>query len=93
MNALQLVINEMTDSYWNEYDDSETIWGKPSNTLTFGDFRRAAAELSNYQARIAELEGLLNRAEGFVGYMADAIDADEEEIELHKEITAALQKG
>ena len=54
MNALQLVINEMTDSSWNEYDDSETIWGKPSNTLTFGDFRRAAAELAALQADLTD---------------------------------------
>lgn len=61
-----------------------------AETVSVETRRKAAAELAALQARVELLKGLLNRAEGFVGYMADAIDADDEEIGLHKEITAAL---
>lgn len=90
MSALDRVINEMTDPFWDEYDDIEPIWGKPSNTLLFGDFREAAAELAALRARVAELEELLSRTEGYVGYFASALDAEKKDVVLHKAIMDAL---
>lgn len=43
--------------------------------------------------RVEDLEGLLQRSHVFVDYLAGAIDADEEEIQLEKDITTALKNG
>jgi hypothetical protein len=52
--------------------------------------REAELSIAALQARVAELEKLLHESEGFIGYLACHIDADEKEIQLHANILAAL---